>query len=57
MFALYEVIEPLEPVNGAHFNPLVTLVVCFEGGPATNKAARVAVVLHNILSLTDIGQS
>jgi glycerol uptake facilitator-like aquaporin len=31
VFALYVLIELLGPVSGAHFNPLVTLVVLFRG--------------------------
>ena len=37
VFALYVLIELLGPVSGAHFNPLVTLVVLFQ----TSKAAGV----------------
>ena len=42
VFALYVLIELLGPVSGAHFNPLVTLVVLFEASKEplahTNKA-------------------
>ena len=31
VFTLYVLIELLGPVSGAHFNPLVTLVVLFNG--------------------------
>ena len=31
-FALYVLIEALGPVSGAHFNPVVTLIVAFRGG-------------------------
>ena len=32
VFALYVLIETLGPVSGAHFNPVVTLMVAFRGG-------------------------
>ena len=32
VFALYVLIEALGPVSGAHFNPVVTLMVSFRGG-------------------------
>ena len=32
VFALYVLIEALGPVSGAHFNPVVTLMVAFRGG-------------------------
>ena len=35
VFALYVLIELLGPVSGAHFNPLVTLVVLFRTSKAT----------------------
>ena len=40
VFALYVLIEVLGPVSGAHFNPLVTLIVLF-------KASKEAVVQQN----------
>ena len=40
VFALYVLIELLGPVSGAHFNPLVTLIVLF-------KASKEAVVQQN----------
>lgn len=44
VFALYVLIESLGPVSGAHFNPVVTLVVFFKGGSAPDKPAIVAVL-------------
>jgi glycerol uptake facilitator-like aquaporin len=32
VFALYVLIEALGPISGAHFNPVVTLMVTFRGG-------------------------
>jgi glycerol uptake facilitator-like aquaporin len=32
VFALYVLIEALGPISGAHFNPVVTLVVAYRGG-------------------------
>jgi glycerol uptake facilitator-like aquaporin len=32
VFALYVLIETLGPVSGAHFNPVVTLMVAYRGG-------------------------
>ena len=32
VFALYVLIETLGPISGAHFNPVVTLMVAFRGG-------------------------
>jgi glycerol uptake facilitator-like aquaporin len=42
VFALYVLIESLGPVSGAHFNPLVTLVMWSKGQLAQTNAARVA---------------
>ncbi len=42
VFALYVLIEVLGPVSGAHFNPLVTLVMCFKEPPSPQGRARVA---------------
>jgi glycerol uptake facilitator-like aquaporin len=42
VFALYVLIESLAPVSGAHFNPLVTLVMWSKGQLAQTHAARVA---------------
>jgi glycerol uptake facilitator-like aquaporin len=42
VFALYVLIELLGPVSGAHFNPLVTLVLWSKGLPAHEKRARAA---------------
>ena len=42
VFALYVLIEVLGPVSGAHFNPLVTLVVWSKGMPAHEKRAQTA---------------
>ena len=42
VFALYVLIELLGPVSGAHFNPLVTLVVWSKGLAAQVNTARVA---------------
>ena len=42
VFALYVLIETLGPVSGAHFNPVVTLVLLSKGTLASEKPARVA---------------
>lgn len=42
VFALYVLIETLGPISGAHFNPLVTLVMWSKGTLALIKPARVA---------------
>ncbi len=42
VFALYVLIETLGPLSGAHFNPLVTLVMWSKGLLAPVKPARVA---------------
>lgn len=42
VFALYVLIESLGPISGAHFNPLVTLVMWSKGQLAPTHAARVA---------------
>jgi glycerol uptake facilitator-like aquaporin len=42
VFALYVLIETLGPVSGAHFNPLVTLVLWSKGAMAEVNTARVA---------------
>ncbi|MGH8760138.1 MAG: aquaporin [Burkholderiales bacterium] len=42
VFALYVLIEVLGPVSGAHFNPLVTLVLWSKGTPAQERRAQVA---------------
>ncbi|HPH12192.1 MAG TPA: MIP/aquaporin family protein [Burkholderiaceae bacterium] len=44
VFALYVLIETLGPISGAHFNPLVTLVMWSKGNPAFVKSARVAIL-------------
>jgi glycerol uptake facilitator-like aquaporin len=42
MFALYVLIETLGPVSGAHFNPVVTLVMAARGRLGTGDRWRVA---------------
>jgi glycerol uptake facilitator-like aquaporin len=42
VFALYVLIETLGPISGAHFNPLVTLVLWSKGAMAQVFPARVA---------------
>ena len=42
VFALYVLIEALGPVSGAHFNPVVTLMVAFRGGLVGGNAAATA---------------
>jgi glycerol uptake facilitator-like aquaporin len=42
VFALYVLIESLGPVSGAHFNPLVTLVMWSKGQLAPENTARAA---------------
>lgn len=44
VFALYVLIETLGPISGAHFNPLVTLVMWSKGNLALVKPARVAIL-------------
>jgi len=43
VFALYVLIEVLGPVSGAHFNPLVTLVLWSKGPPAHGGRTQVAI--------------
>ena len=50
VFALYVLIEALGPISGAHFNPVVTLMVAFRGGlvggnPAATAALFIVVQL------------
>jgi glycerol uptake facilitator-like aquaporin len=42
VFALYVLIESLAPISGAHFNPLVTLVMWSKGQLALKNTARTA---------------
>ncbi len=42
VFALYVLIETLGPISGAHFNPLVTLVIWSKGLLSTANQARAA---------------
>ena len=42
VFALYVLIEVLGPVSGAHFNPLVTLLMWSKGLPAHTRRAQAA---------------
>jgi glycerol uptake facilitator-like aquaporin len=42
VFALYVLIEALAPMSGAHFNPVVTLMVASRGGLAGGNAAATA---------------
>ncbi|PQA79496.1 glycerol uptake facilitator [Rhodoferax sp. TS-BS-61-7] len=44
VFALYVLIETLGPVSGAHFNPLVTLVMWSKGQLTTVNSARTAIL-------------
>ena len=48
VFALFVLIEILGPVSGAHFNPLVTLVVCFKNR-SNNTLASVFIAYTAIL--------
>jgi glycerol uptake facilitator-like aquaporin len=50
VFALYVLIELLGPVSGAHFNPLVTLVL-WSKGPAGHKERAQAAILFIALQL------
>lgn len=43
VFALYVLIEVLGPVSGAHFNPLVTLVLCSESPPTHDGRTQAAI--------------
>ena len=45
VFALYVLIETLGPISGAHFNPLVTLVMWSKGRLAPMDSARAASLL------------
>jgi len=45
VFALYVLIESLGPISGAHFNPLVTLVMWSKGQLAPENSARAATLL------------
>ncbi len=44
VFALYVLIETLGPVSGAHFNPVVTLVIWSKGILSTKNNASVAIL-------------
>lgn len=44
VFALYVLIETLGPVSGAHFNPLVTLVMAQKGALARTGTAPTAII-------------
>ncbi len=44
VFALYVLIETLGPISGAHFNPLVTLVLWSKGALALINSAQVATI-------------
>ncbi|WP_394788406.1 aquaporin, partial [Rhodoferax sp.] len=44
VFALYVLIELLGPVSGAHFNPLVTLVLWSKSSSAQNLRAQTALL-------------
>mgnify|MGYP000944962631 FL=1 len=44
VFALYVLIETLGPVSGAHFNPLVTLVMAQKGALARTGTAQAAMI-------------
>ncbi len=44
VFALYVLIETLGPVSGAHFNPLVTLLVWFKGRAGRAWNAQIAIL-------------
>lgn len=50
VWALYVLIELLGPVSGAHFNPLVTLVM-WSKGPVTHKGRAQAAILFIALQL------
>ena len=45
VFALYVLIETLGPVSGAHFNPVVTLVMWFKGRISPVNTAKSAILL------------
>jgi len=42
VFAPYVLIEALGPISGAHFNPVVTLMVTFRGGLSSGNPALMA---------------
>jgi glycerol uptake facilitator-like aquaporin len=44
VFALYVLIEVLGPISGAHFNPLVTLVMWSKGPPAQTGHVQAAIL-------------
>ena len=44
VFALYVLIEILGPISGAHFNPLVTLVLCSKGTGAHRVRLHIAML-------------
>ena len=47
VFALYVLIELLGPVSGAHFNPLVTLVLWSKGSTAPGLRAQTALFFYS----------
>ena len=50
VFALYVLIEALGPISGAHFNPVVTLMVAVRGGLVGGNPAATAALFIIVLA-------